>query len=271
MFQPATLNPYQYQDLLLRPHDPYAAAKYQILLRHVVGESCLSILNAGCGSGELSLLLAAAGHRVLGVDPAPEYIELARLNADRAGIDRCSFLVASIEEFDSADAFDCVVATDVLEHIADDRAAFAKLARLVKPGGTLLITVPACPWLYGFHDEALGHFRRYSRRQLTRLVSPFCRIEELRYFGFSLIPVCYLYSRLLRKPYPVGPSGDAVKNSALAFTLRSLLYVDRQLPLPLGISLILRAKRPPANPTSISDASQTRLPRRFYEASLNGS
>ncbi|HTU17579.1 MAG TPA: class I SAM-dependent methyltransferase [Gemmataceae bacterium] len=272
MSQPDTLNPYQYQDLLVRSHDLYAAAKYQILLRHLEGERELSILNAGCGSGELSLLLAEAGHRVLGVDPALEYIELARLNADRAGIESCSFLVASIEEFSSDDVFDCVVATDVLEHIEDDRGAFEKLVRLVKPGGTLLITVPAGPWLYGFHDESLGHYRRYSRRELRRLVSPFCRIEALRYFGFSLIPVCYLYSKLLRKPYPVGASGDAASNPAIAFTLRSMLHLDRLLPLPLGISLILKATRPLSiRPASVSDVSQKRRDKqRFYEASLTG-
>ncbi len=244
MSQPAIINPYQYDDLLVRGHDLYANAKYGILLRHLEGERNLSILNAGCGSGELSLQLADAGHRVLGIDPSPDYIELARLNAESAGIDRCSFLVSSIEDFAADDVFDCVVATDVLEHIENDCAAFEKLAGLVKPGGILLITVPAGQWLYGFHDESLGHYRRYSRKQLTRLVSPFCRIESLRYFGFSLVPVCYLYSKLLRQPYPVGASGDASKNPLVSFTLRMMLQLDRLLPMPLGTSLILKATRP---------------------------
>lgn len=245
MSQPASLcNPYQYDDLLVRSKDLYAHTKYQILLRHLQDEQALSILNAGCGSGEFSFQLAAAGHRVVGIDPASEYIDLARQSAEKAGIDNCSFFVSSIEEFSNDEVFDCVAATDVLEHIADDYAAFEKLVQLVKPGGILLITVPAGQWLYGFHDEELGHYRRYSRRQLARLVSPLCRIEALRYFGFSLIPVCYLYSKLLRKPYPVGESGDASKNPVTAFVLRSLLQVDRMLPLPVGTSLILKARRP---------------------------
>lgn len=270
MSQAAALNPYQYDDLLVRGHDLYAQTKYQILLRHLEGERALSILNAGCGSGELSFQLAAAGHRVLGVDPAPEYIDLARLNAERAGIDNCSFAVASIEEFTSDEVFDCVVATDVLEHIADDEAAFAKLVSLVKPGGMLLITVPAGPWLYGYHDESLGHYRRYSRRQLLRLVSPFCQTETLRYFGFSLIPVCYLYSKVLRTPYPVGASGDAAKNPLVAFTLRSMLQVDRLLPLPLGISLILKARRPLVVSAQRSAVRQRRhqVPRRLPNSSM---
>lgn len=237
---PASTNLYQYDDLLARPLDLYANTKYAILQRHLAGAKNLSILNAGCGSGELSLQLADAGHRVLGIDPSPDYIELARRNGQRAGVRHCSFQVCSIEEFPSDEAFDCVVATDVLEHIADDAAALAKLVKLVKPEGTILLTVPAGPWLFGFHDESLGHYRRYSRRQFRRLVSSSCRIESLRYFGFSLIPVCWLYSKLLRKPYPVGAYGDRERNPVVTFALRSLLTLDRLAPMPLGTSLILK-------------------------------
>jgi ubiquinone/menaquinone biosynthesis C-methylase UbiE len=240
---PMTANPYQYEDLLVRSRDLYANTKYQILLDHLRGFHDLSILNAGCGAGDLSLDLAALGHRVLGIDLSTDYIRLARGNAATAGVENCSFLVSSIEDFHTDEEFDCVVATDVLEHIEDDKAAWDKLVRLVKPGGMLLITVPAGQWLFGFHDEALGHYRRYSHQQLARLIAQSCRIDALRYFGFSLIPVCYLYSKWLRKPYPVGASGDSAKNPLLAFTLRWLLSLDRHLPLPFGTSLILKATR----------------------------
>jgi 2-polyprenyl-3-methyl-5-hydroxy-6-metoxy-1,4-benzoquinol methylase len=238
---PSVTNAYQYEDFLARSNDLYANTKYEILHHHLKGEKNLHILNAGCGSGELSLQFAAAGHRVLGIDPSPDYVRLARLNAERVGVARCAFRVSSIEEFHSDELFDCVVATDVLEHIQDDNTAFEKMVRLVKREGLVFITVPAGQWLFGYHDEALGHFRRYSRKRLRALVSPLCRIEALRYFGFSLIPVCYLYSKLLRKPYPVGESGNASKNPLVALTLRSLLRLDRLMPAPFGTSLILKA------------------------------
>ncbi len=237
----ASTNPYQYEDLLVRSNDLYANTKYQILHRHLKGKKGLHILNAGCGSGELSLQLAAAGHRVLGIDPAPDYIDLARRNAERIGVANCSFLVSAIEDFHADEAFDCVVATNVLEHIEDDSTAFEKLVQLVKPDGLILITVPAGQWLFGYHDVELGHYRRYSRSRLRRLVSGWCRVEALRYFGFSLIPVCYLYSKVLRKPYPVGESGDSKKNPVVALTLKSMLGLDRLLPMPFGTSLILKA------------------------------
>ncbi len=241
MAETTLTNPYQYADLLVRSRDQYANTKYEILQEYLGDQRELSILNAGCGSGELSLQLAAAGHRVLGIDPAPEYIDLAHTNAEHAGLTNCSFLVSSIEDLSTNETFDCVAATDVLEHIADDSVAFEKLVALVKPDGFLLITVPAGPWLFGYHDEELGHYRRYSWSALRRLVSSSCRIDALRYFGMSLIPVCYLYSKWLRKPYPVGASGDTEGNPIVARALRLLLRLDRLLPMPFGTSLILKA------------------------------
>jgi 2-polyprenyl-3-methyl-5-hydroxy-6-metoxy-1,4-benzoquinol methylase len=233
-----TFNEYQYADLVDRSKDPYAAAKYDIIARHLGGYPHLSILNAGCGSGELSFLLAAAGHRVLGIDPEPAYIELAAGRASSVGLTSCSFRVASIEAFEPDETFDCVVATDVLEHIEDDRAAFDRLIDLVTPGSPVVITVPAMKALFGFHDEALGHFRRYSRRTLRQLVEPRCAIRQIRYFGFSLIPVCLLYSKLLRRAYPVAEAGDATKNPRLSAALRFVLSTEGRLPLPVGTSLI---------------------------------
>jgi SAM-dependent methyltransferase len=241
MSAPTVSNPYQYDDLLVRGHDLYANTKYRILLDHLAGRRGLRVLNAGCGSGELSLQLAAAGHRVCGIDPDPAYIGLARANAERARVANCSFAVSSIEDFDSGETFDCVVATDVLEHIADDRAAFARLVSLLEPEGTLLLTVPAGQWLFGFHDESLGHYRRYSAAGLRRLLAPRCHVDALRYFGFSLIPVCLLYSKLLRKPYPVGESGDASRKPLVARALHALLKIDRLVPMPFGTSLIVKA------------------------------
>lgn len=238
-----TFNPYQYEDLLHRSQDLYANTKYEIILRSLADHKGLDVLNAGCGSGELSLQLAQAGHRVVGIDPGPEYIEIARENAARMNGGDCSFVVSSIEEFAPDRTFDCVMATDVLEHIEDDRAALAKLVSLARPGGLVILTVPAGQWLFGYHDVSLGHFRRYSRRSLCRLTDDFCRVESIRYFGFTLIPVCYTYSKLLRKPYPVASSGDSKKNPVTARVLRTMLQLDKLLPLPFGTSLVLRGRR----------------------------
>jgi 2-polyprenyl-3-methyl-5-hydroxy-6-metoxy-1,4-benzoquinol methylase len=237
-----TFNQAQYDDFRSKPLDLYAQTKYDVLLGYLAGRRGLRILNAGCGSGELSLRLAAAGHTVVGIDPEPRYVELARQNAAQSELD-CSFEVSFIEDYRGGQDFDCAVATDVLEHIEDDRTAFDRLVRQVRPGGLVLVTVPAGNWLFGYHDEVLGHYRRYSPRSLRALVGGACTVHELRHFGFSLIPVCFLFSKLLRRPYPMPKEKPAGGRSLGTRVLQWTLQADRRLPVPVGTSLLLKATR----------------------------
>jgi SAM-dependent methyltransferase len=238
-----TFNQAQFDDFLAKSFDLYAQTKYKLLLDSLSTGGRLRLLNAGCGSGELSILLAAQGHDVVGIDPEPAYVKLAEENARRAGVDSCRFETASIEAFRSRQPFDGVVSTDVLEHIEDDVTAMRKLASLVRPGGKVLLTVPAGPWLFGYHDEQLGHFRRYSPKTLRALVAPFCESMSVRTFGFTLLPVCLMYSKWLRRPYPVAESCDTARSPWRARILKTLLEIDRRVPMPLGTSLLLQAVR----------------------------
>ena len=250
---PATFNQAQYDDFLAKSGDVYARTKYEVLLRWLAGRGRQRVLNAGCGSGELSNLLAAAGHQVVGVDPDPTYIGLAR---ERAG-DRfpdSSFVVSSIEDYAGPGDFDVAVSTDVLEHIDDDRAAFERMAALVRPGGLVLVTVPAGQWLFGYHDEQLGHFRRYSKKTVRKLVSDACVVKKLRYFGGTLIPVCLAYSKWMRKPYPVAKVGGGT--SLVSRVLNGLLAAERRVALPLGTSVLLCAERKAAGvPANLARAA----------------
>ncbi len=237
-------NQYQYDDLLARQNDAYASAKYRVILRALSGREPLTILNAGCGSGELSFLLAAAGHTVRGIDPAQEYIALARKSLPPALAPRCSFEVGTIEGYTAREPFDAVVATDVLEHIEDDYTAARALAILVKEGGKLIITVPAMPLFFGFHDEQLGHFRRYTAASLGALIQRTSSVtpEILRYFGWTLLPIVFLWSKLLRQPYPAQAFGEP-RRSPLRTLLKWVLAVDAHLPLPFGTSLIFVGRK----------------------------
>jgi SAM-dependent methyltransferase len=236
-------NAYQYQDLRERSADQYASTKYDILLGWLAGHERLNVLNAGCGSGELSLRLAAAGHTVVGIDPGADYIDLARSNLEAYPGADCTFSVCSIEEYEPSGPFDCVVATDVLEHIEDAQTAFDKLVACVKPGGDVLITVPAGQYLFGFHDEQLGHYRRYSRKSLAALAKDSCHVRRLRYFGFVLLPVCWYFSKFRRIPYPVAASGDKAKRPLTAGLLGTLLTLDRLVPMPFGTSVLMHATK----------------------------
>jgi SAM-dependent methyltransferase len=130
------------------------------LLRRAGGvRSGARILDAGCGTGRNLAEFASLGH-AQGIDPAPEAVEACRargLEVTRAPLERLPFGDAS---------FDLLLATDVLEHVADDLGALRELRRVAAPGALLLVTVPAHPWLWSPHDDALHHRRRYRRAEL---------------------------------------------------------------------------------------------------------
>ena len=135
-----------------------------------------------------------------------------------------------------------MISTDVLEHIEHDKNAFNCLAKFVRPSGQILITVPAGQWLFGYHDEQLGHYRRYSAGTARQMVSDTCRVRRVRYFGTTLIPVCLLFSQWLRKPYPVAEVGGD-KRSLISRILNTLLALEKRIHFPLGTSLLLCAER----------------------------
>jgi SAM-dependent methyltransferase len=97
--------------------------------------------------------------------------------------------------------FDAALMVNVLEHIPDDEAVLADLYRLLKPGGALLIFVPAMPFLYGALDERVGHVRRYTKHTLSRVFEAAgFRIERMRYFDLLGMLPWFVTGRLLRRP-----------------------------------------------------------------------
>jgi SAM-dependent methyltransferase len=93
----------------------------------------------------------------------------------------------------AADSFDLAVSLDVIEHLEDDLGALREMRRAVTPGGSLLVTVPAYPWLWSGHDEINHHHRRYTRRSLERVASE-AGWEQVRttYFNSLLLPAAII-------------------------------------------------------------------------------
>jgi SAM-dependent methyltransferase len=90
-------------------------------------------------------------------------------------------------------SFDLAVCLDVIEHLEDDLAALRELRRVVAPGGSLLVTVPAYQWLWSGHDEVNHHFRRYTRRSLQRVAEQAgWRQVRSTHFNSLLLPVAVL-------------------------------------------------------------------------------
>ena len=90
---------------------------------------------------------------------------------------RVHVIVGSLRTFIDVPCFDCILYVDVLEHIEDDQAQIEAAARLVRPGGRIVILAPAHGWLFSEFDKSVGHFRRYDR-SATRALMPAGWIQE---------------------------------------------------------------------------------------------
>ena len=125
-----------------------------------------SVLDAGCGTGGLikSLRAANPAWRITGLDFMPLACELAR---ERTGVEIVQGSITALPFGDGA--FDAVVSADVVCQVEDGAQALREFARVVRPGGAVLVNVPAYRWLWSYHDDACQTKHRYTRTELTAL------------------------------------------------------------------------------------------------------
>lgn len=231
---------YVVSDYLVRAVDQYAYTKFQILLDQLPLDESLRILNVGCGSGEANLWLVQKGHVIDAIDPSEKAIFMSLKIKEQYKLQRVNVIHVGIEDFSSDVLYDCVFATDVLEHIDSDRGIVQKFYSLLKTGGTVFISVPAMPSLFGHHDRMLSHYRRYTKQSLLAIFIPWFDVLYLRYFGFFFIPVTFLFSRLLKRSYPIQSSHDV---GILRRGLGLLLNAEKRIAFPKGTSLLLVGRK----------------------------
>jgi SAM-dependent methyltransferase len=207
------------------------------------------VLDAGCGSGRTLEELSRYGE-VHGVELSPEAAEVAR--ARGAG----EVVVGRLEELTWQDGtFDLITCLDVIEHTPDDRATLRELRRVSKPGGWLLLTVPAYPALWSLHDEANHHYRRYARRTLrSAAFAAGWTVARISSFNSLLLPpaaVVRLAQRGRRASddgyTPAITLGPAWLNEVLECPLRlEARWLARGRTLPAGLSLMAVLQNPRA-------------------------
>jgi len=196
-----------------------------------------SVLEIGCGSGNFTVLMAGRGHRVTGVDVEPAYVEAARRRVSGFPDTRVSCLDATAEEW--PEPFDTVVLLDVLEHIERDAELLSRLRRALKPGGKLILKVPAGSWLLGPMDTAIGHFRRYDKKSLAdTMLSVGLAPVEMSYFNMASTLGWWFNGRVLRRTVP--PSGEIRLFNSLVPVFRAMESV---IAPPFGLSLIAVGER----------------------------
>lgn len=159
----------------MRARHPWEIARAACILDLIQGMDFALVADIGAGD----LYFARELHRrhpgrLIAVDTGYGY------PTERDGI----LLLNSLSQLGNQ-SLDMVLLMDVLEHVQDDRELLEDVLRKVKPGGYLLITVPAFPFLFSAHDRVRGHFRRYRRRQLHALLRGLQAERVLSFYFFA--------------------------------------------------------------------------------------
>jgi len=197
------------------------------------------VLEVGTGTGSVAAALVRRGFNVAVSDVHRQ----ALVHAGRKGL-------SERYEFDLARApfrehFDAIGLFDVLEHLDDDRAALAVIHRMLRPGGSLVLTVPAHRWLWNRSDILAGHKRRYGPGDISRIAaSAGFEVIEVRCFFFSLVPLL-----LLRRAFTPGGERAAglsvvpVANEVLFAILSLETFLSGPFRPRVGGSIALVAQR----------------------------
>jgi SAM-dependent methyltransferase len=203
-----------------------------LIAKAIAGMPASTALDIGAGAGGNTRVLRAAGWHATALEFSDAGVQLARAR----GLDVVQGDARHIPFPD--DHFGLAVAYDVLEHIVEHDQVVAEMARVVRPGGRLLIAVPADPRLWSPHDEAIGHVRRYTRPELLALFTgPGFRINDVRSWNVLLRPV------VARRRKRLDDNDLTPLPTLVNAGLSCIIKAERYLPVGQlsGVSLLLDA------------------------------
>ena len=222
------------------------------------------MLDAGCGTGQMTKLLEQYGEAV-GLEIAPEAIEFAQ----KRGVK--NLIQGSITDPPfAAGSFDLVLSLDVIEHVDNDVQIIDSLFDIVKPGGHLIVTVPAFKSLWSQHDEINHHKRRYRVKEVERMLGDAgFVVTQATYCNSLLFPAVFAMRKgktWMRKVKGSDKNGEP--ESDLAFypkPVNEALYkiVTTETDLlkkfhpPFGVSILAVAQRPLESQFSDNGANVT--------------
>lgn len=211
------------------------------------------VLDIGSGAGNMAHHLAHYG-QVIGVDFNPRPLPVAQMR----GLDVSQGSGAALP-FPTA-TFDLVAMLDTIEHIPDELAVLGECQRVLKPGGKLVITVPAFMWLWSYNDEINAHQRRYTVPELRQKLD-LCGFvgKRISYNNFFLFPPIALirmlrpYSPDLQSPHLTADTDVyQVEMEPIPEPANTILHAVgwleaemlARMPLPFGVSVICVAEKP---------------------------
>lgn len=176
------------------------AGRRQLIKQVLSSHSPIKILDIGCGTGETLTYLSThfPGTNLYGVDSQPSAVMFARKRGHK------HIMLAQAERLPfKSQTFTTILFLDVIEHILDHKRVLLEAARVLKPGGIILITSPALHFIWSRHDSNQGHQRRYTRTIFKNLSQSLnLPILYMSYFNF-LFSIPIILIRLLSKIRPL--------------------------------------------------------------------
>lgn len=216
-------------------------ARRQILARLIRTEINPSkgarILEVGCGTGHNFGMLGAFGSiDAIEIDDGAREVAEGRLGKP--------ILTAPLPGLNGVEdgTYDIVALLDVLEHIVEDEASLASIRKKLKPGGKILLTVPANPWMWSAHDTAHHHHRRYTIQSLKAVAARAgLKVQLMSHFNSLLFPVAAV-ARIIGKAMGKQTSDDQMPSAPVNAILTRIFGLEAHLvgrvPLPAGVSIV---------------------------------
>lgn len=201
------------------------------------------VAEIGAGSGNFSsLLLSRRPEIFMAAEPSSTMFEKLQTNI-ASGTNVC-LLEGTLERWQAeleSNRLDTILYINVLEHIEKDDDELKLIHRVLQPRGRVLIFVPALPFLYGTHDVAVGHCRRYTKQEITsKLLGAGFSILDFRYFDIvGILPWLLTFKILKLQVLTPGMAG-----SYDTVVVPILKKIEKLIRIPIGKNLLVVGQKP---------------------------
>ena len=224
----------------------YDKFQYSLFRNYLGGR----ILEVGAGGGRITdLIIRDGGFEELVIsEPSPHF--MARLEERFVGVPQTRLIQGELEEVAKLcpGGFDVIFSVHVMEHVEDDKAFIRQQIELLRPGGKLIVLVPAIQFLYSQLDKNIGHFRRYNKSLMRSLIQGTgAKVERLFYSNFIGVFGSLYFSKLRKIEYQSSASQrEKFRRLYQVFSryfIPAIQAVERHVPVPIGLNLTLIATR----------------------------